>query len=57
MRKQSTVLMRARDKRKMEEERDAEKLRSRDRDYAAGRIALDRVMPLINDDEEWGGAC
>lgn len=50
--KKSVILMRERDKERMQEDCDAEKRRSRDHDYAIGRIAFDRIMPLINEKAE-----
>jgi hypothetical protein len=50
--KRSVILMRAKDKKRREVDCDAEKQRSLDHDYASGRLAFERIQPLINEYEE-----
>lgn len=52
MAKQSVILMRERDKKRREEEREREKARHLDREYAIGRRSFDRILPMINEDNE-----
>jgi hypothetical protein len=51
MRKKSTILMRAKDKKRLQEERDAEIQRAVDRDYREGRREGFRISPLFDNEE------